>query len=93
MPGSEGELEASVGLGGEPSFGFLRDVRGVIVKDQLDRGAGRIGSIEKPEELDELPAAVALADQGMNLPGKQVYPCQQTNLTASQNLSAHVSCD
>ena len=30
---------------------------GMIVEDQLDRGAGRIGGIEKLEEFDELAAA------------------------------------
>ena len=39
--GSEGEFEAAGGLIGEPGFGFLGDVRGVIVEDQLDRGVGR----------------------------------------------------
>src|SRR6202007_1505223 len=56
MPGREGELKAAVGLWGEPRFGFLGDVRGMIVEDQLDRGAGRIGGIEKLEKLDELAA-------------------------------------
>jgi hypothetical protein len=34
-------FEAAGGLIGEPGFGFLGDVRGVIVEDQLDRGVGR----------------------------------------------------
>ena len=38
--GSEGEFEAAGGLIGEPGFGFLGDVRGVIIEDQLDRGGG-----------------------------------------------------
>src|SRR5262245_35784809 len=38
------------------SSGFSRDVRGMIVEDQLERGAGRIGGIEQLEELDELSA-------------------------------------
>src|SRR5213075_2975683 len=33
----------------ESGSGFFRDVRGMIVEDQLDRGAGRISSIEKLE--------------------------------------------
>ena len=37
----EGKLEAAGGLLGEPGFGLLGDVRGVIVEDQLDRGVGR----------------------------------------------------
>ena len=43
----------------EPGSGFPRNVCGMIVEDQLDRGAGRIGGIEKLEEFDELAAAVA----------------------------------
>ena len=35
--GREGEFEAAGGLLGEPSFGFLGNVRGMIVEDQLDR--------------------------------------------------------
>jgi len=42
----------------EPGTGFFRDVCGVIVEDQLDRRAGRIGGVEKLEEFDELAAAV-----------------------------------
>jgi hypothetical protein len=41
--GREGELEATGRSSGEPSSGLFRDVRGMIVEDQLDRGAGRIG--------------------------------------------------
>ena len=51
------------GLLGEPSHGLLGDVGGVIVEDQLDRGAGRIGGVEKLEEIDEFAAAVAILDQ------------------------------
>src|SRR6266478_3559592 len=40
--GCEGELEAARNLGGEPSSRFSRDVRGMIVEDQLDRGAGQL---------------------------------------------------
>jgi hypothetical protein len=41
----------------------------MIVEDQLDRGAGRIGGIEKLEEFDELGAAVALPDERVDLAG------------------------
>ena len=50
--GREGELEAAGRLSGEPSSGLSGDMRGMIVEDQLDRGASRIGGIEKLEELD-----------------------------------------
>ena len=75
--GREGELEAAGRSRGEPSPGFFGNVRGMIVEDQLDGGAGRIGSIEKLEELDELPAAVTVSDQGMDLAGEQINPGQQ----------------
>jgi len=73
----EGELEPASGSSGEPRSGFSRDVRGMIVENQLDRGAGRIGGIKKLEEFDELSAAVAISDQGMNFPGEQINPGQQ----------------
>src|SRR6478736_5274288 len=50
----------------------------MIVENQLDHRAGWIGSIKKLEEFDELPAAVAISDEGMNLPGEQIDPGQQT---------------
>ena len=73
----ECELEAAERSSGEPSSGFSGDVRGMIVEDQFDRGAGRIGGIEQLEELDEFPAAVAVSDQGMHLAGQQIDPGQQ----------------
>ena len=59
------------GLIGEPSFGLLGDVRGMIVEDQLDRRMGRIGGVEKLEEFDEFAAAMAILDQGVNLAGER----------------------
>ena len=49
----------------------------MIVEDQLDRGAGRISGVEKLEEFDELPAAIAVPDQGVDLAGEQIDPGQQ----------------
>src|SRR5437870_13770001 len=72
--GCERELEAAGRSSGEPSFGLSGDVRGMIVEDQLDRGAGRICCIEQLEELDELSAAVAVSDQSMHLAGEQIDP-------------------
>src|SRR5262249_22986004 len=60
------------GLIGEPGFGFLGDVRGVIIEDQLYRRMGRIGGVEKLEEFDEFAAAMAIPDQEMDLASKQV---------------------
>ena len=50
----------------------------MIIEDQLDRGAGRISGVETLEEFDELPAAVAVSDERMNLPGKQVEEFRPT---------------
>ena len=44
----------------------------VIVEDQLDRRACRIGGVEKLEEFDEFPAAMAILDQRMDLAGDEV---------------------
>jgi hypothetical protein len=50
---------------------------GMIVEDQLDRSAGRIGGIEKFEEFDELFAAVAISDERVDLSSEQINPGQQ----------------
>ena len=49
----------------------------MIVEDQLDRGVGRIGGIEKLEEFDELAAAVAVPHERVDLPGEEINPSQQ----------------
>src|SRR5260370_17285281 len=49
----------------------------MIIEDQLDRGAGRIGGIEKLEEFDELAAAVAVFDECVDFPREQINPGQQ----------------
>src|SRR5499425_3833757 len=72
MLGREGELEAAGRLIGEPSSRLLGDVRRMIIKDQVDRRMGWIGRVEKLEKLDELTAAVAILDQGVNLTGQQI---------------------
>ena len=56
--GREGEFEAADRLIGEPSFGLLGDVCGMIVEDQLDRRMGRISGVEKLEKFDEFATAV-----------------------------------
>ena len=77
MLGSEGELEAARGLLGEPGFCLPGDTRGMIVKDEMDRGVGRIRFVEKLEERHELAAAMAVLDHGMNLAGHKVDAGQQ----------------
>ena len=73
----EGEFKAAGRLIGEPDLGLLGDVRGMIVEDQLDRGMSRIGGIEKLEEFDELAAAMAIPDQGMDFAVEQIDAGQQ----------------
>src|SRR5208283_384847 len=76
--GCESEREAASRLSGKPSRRFLRDMGRMIVEDQLDRSIGRIGGVEKLQELDELAAAMAILDQGMDLTGEKIDPSQQT---------------
>jgi hypothetical protein len=64
--GREGKGKAPNRLGGEPSRRLTRDMSGMIVEYDLDCGVGRIGDIEQLEELDELPAAVAIFDEGVD---------------------------
>src|SRR6266852_2655710 len=75
--GREGEREAARRLSSEPGLGFSGDMRRVVVQDHLDRRSGRVSGIEKLEEFDELAAAVAVFDQGVDLAGEQIDPGQQ----------------
>jgi hypothetical protein len=79
----EGEFEAACRLIGEPGFGLFRNVRGMIVEDQLDRGVSRISGIEKLEEFNEFATAVAVLDESVNLSGEQINTGQQTDRTAA----------
>jgi hypothetical protein len=65
--GIEGEFEGVRGFRRDTGFGLFGDVRGTIVEDELDRGAGRIGGVEKFEEFEEFSAAMAILDQSMDL--------------------------
>lgn len=73
--GREGKFEAAYRSFIEPGSGFFRDVCEMIVEDQLDGRADRIGGIEQPEEFDELARAVAVLDEYVDL------ACQQVNST------------
>jgi hypothetical protein len=68
----EGELEAADRLLSEPGFGLFGDVRGMIVKDQLDRCVNWIGGIEQLEKFDEFAAAMTVPDERVNLTGEQI---------------------
>ena len=69
MRGREDEFETASRLIGEPGPGFLGDVCGMIVEDQLDRRMGRIGGIDELKEFDEFAAAMAVLDQGVKVRG------------------------
>ena len=77
--GREGEFEAADRSFGKPSLGLLGDVGGMIVEDQLDRCMGRIGGIEKFKEFDELAAAMAILDQGVDFASEQIDAGQQAD--------------
>ena len=49
----------------------------MIIEDQFDRGACRIGGVEKLEEFDELAAAMAVSDESVDLSGEQINSGQQ----------------
>ena len=78
--GREGEVKTTKPLGCEPRLGFLGDMCGMIVENQLDGGIRRVGTIEKLEEFDELSAAMTIPDQRMNLASEQIDASQQARL-------------
>ena len=51
----------------------------MIVEDQLDRRMRRIGGVDQLEEFDELAAAVAVLDRGVNVSSEQINAGQQTD--------------
>jgi hypothetical protein len=73
--------EAMRRLTGEPGSGLFGDMRGMIVKDQLDRRPRRIGNIETLEEFDEFAAAMAILDNRVDLAGDEVDAGQQADRT------------
>jgi hypothetical protein len=70
--GGEHELKAPFRSRRQPSLGLLRDVRGVIVEDDLDPGHRGVGSIQHTEEFDEFATAMAVLDEGVHLSSQQV---------------------
>src|SRR6185312_9794159 len=81
--GREGEFEAARRSVGEPGFRLFGDVCGMIVEDQTDRRISWIGGIDQLEKRDELAAAVAVLDQGMDLAGDKVDAGQQADRTVA----------
>src|SRR5712691_1771851 len=75
----EGELEAARRSSSEPCIRLFGDVGGMIVEDQADRGVRRIGGVDQLEKVDELAAAMAVLDQGMDFAGDEIDPGQQAD--------------
>ena len=73
----EGEREPSRWAAIEPSRGFFRYVCGMIVEDQLDRGALWISGIEVSEKFDKLTAAMTVTDERVDFAGQQINPGQK----------------
>src|SRR3984893_5517301 len=73
----EHEAETARWLGVKPRLGFLGDMSGVVVEDQLDGGVCRISSVEPLEEADELTRTMAILDASMHLAREQVDPGEQ----------------
>src|SRR5215468_2174680 len=70
--GGEHKGEAAVRLSGQPGLGLPRDMRRVIVQNDLDRRRGWVGRVENFEELDELATAMAIRDERVHSTGKQI---------------------
>src|SRR6266481_3620218 len=77
MRWGEREGKAPDRLRGEPGRGLARDMGGMVIENDLDRGVGGVGDVEELEKLDEFAAAVALLDQGMDVTGEQIDPRHQ----------------
>jgi hypothetical protein len=60
----EREGKAANGLRGKPARGLARDMGGMVVENDLDRGVGGVGPVEELEKLDEFAAAVMFLNQG-----------------------------
>src|SRR6202023_1798518 len=68
----EREGKAPDWLRGEPARGLARDMGGMVVENNLDRGVGGIGGVKKLKKLNEFTTAVAVLDQSVDVTGEQV---------------------
>src|SRR5260370_29343843 len=73
----EREGKAANGLCGKPVRSLARDMGGMVVENDLDRGVGGVSGIEELEKFDEFAAAMAFLDQGMDVTGEQIDPRHQ----------------
>src|ERR1700746_1466378 len=72
MRGREREGKAANGLRSQPARGLARDMGGMVVENDLDRGVGGVGGVEDLEKLNEFTTAVAFLDQGMDVTSEQI---------------------
>src|SRR5215472_2263493 len=68
----EGEGKAARRLRREPSRGLARDMRRMVVEDDLDCRIGRIRGVQELEKLDEFATAMAVFDQRVDVTAQQV---------------------
>ena len=68
----ECEGKAPDRLRGKPARGLARDMGGMVVENDFDRGVGRVGGVEELQKLNEFATAMAFLDQGMDVTGEQI---------------------
>src|SRR6476619_393784 len=68
----EREGKAPDRLRGKPVRGLARDMGGMVVENNLDRGVGGVGGVKKLEKLNEFTAAVTFLDQSVDVTGEQI---------------------
>src|SRR6202035_2167792 len=68
----EREGKAPDWLRGEPARGLARDMGGMVVENNLDRGVGGVGGVKKLKKLNEFTTAVAFLDQSVDVTGEQI---------------------
>ena len=82
MLGREGEFEAACRLLGEPCFGLLGDMGGMIVEDDVDRRVGRIDIIETLKERDDSRLRWRSSTMALTLPVTRSMPASRVRCMA-----------
>src|ERR1700726_5124936 len=68
----EREGKAPDWVHGKPARGLARDMGGMVVENNLDRGVGGVGGVKKLKKLNEFTTAVAFLDQSVEVTGEQI---------------------
>ena len=66
------KVKRPIGWAASQTRGLARDMSGMVVENDLDRGVGGVGGVEELEKLNEFTTAVAFLDQGMDVTGEQI---------------------